>query len=204
MPEFIDDILHSPLLPDWLLVVVAVITGYIAWGALSATERQAGIASDALTKLQRAFVVIESFDWRWYEDKNSGYGRYAVTPVLINAGNTSTVSLSYRFEIVTTEAELPDSFTFPYKRPSFESFIGPQQRLRLNQIDLPENLITDAQSGEVFVYIYGRVEYRDVFEGTPQHVTTFCAQLTNITGTATVPQTIHMIWQIHRIHNSAD
>jgi hypothetical protein len=56
-----------------------------------AATKSANVASDALIKLERAFIVFKLFKWVAYADpERHGRWRYRITPVLENTGRTQT------------------------------------------------------------------------------------------------------------------
>ena len=67
---------------------------------------------------------------------------------------------------------IPDGFTYPDAghAPITPVVIGPKQDVSIGPLDIP---VADIQAKK-HLYFWGWMEYYDIFENSPRHLTEFC------------------------------
>jgi len=158
--------------------------------SIEAAEKSAATARDALVTTERAFVFLEDFD------TNPSYGRRGSTtgighggwevrqfierPRWRNNGNTPTKDdMTVIVNWVPWVGDLPQGFSYAYGedvKPT-PMFLGPNATEWSEAIELNAREATLVLDGKQNIFIWGRVEYRDVFNKTPIHYTEWCYRL---------------------------
>jgi hypothetical protein len=148
-----------------------------------AAKQSADVARDSLIHTQRAYVRVANFPWLWRGDTDRpGKFFYDITPIIENAGNTQTVDAKINVNWALRDDPLPEGFDFPFVAQHGFTLIGAHQSVGAsNAVILDDDLLL-VQSGTKYFYIWGVVNYRDVFPGTPERVTEFCAQISRVIG----------------------
>lgn len=160
--------------------------------AANAATRSATAAENAIVKLERAFVAVGGFPWLWHHDTDrSGKFWYSIHPLIENRGNTPTKDMRIVVNSALRDSELPDNFEFPYSSEPGPSFIPPNGNMSGGERILLDDDLLAVQRGEKFFYIWGKIEYRDIFDGTPTHTTLFCTQISKVLGNPLDPTTPH-------------
>jgi hypothetical protein len=137
----------------------------------------------ALVSVQRAFVFVKDFDVSRKSDNNgqlTGGLRFAfhwenggATPT-----NNMTSLISYKWYLKTPPLDFWHS---EYGR-SQGLFVGPKSVTRSVPIDVPYQDIQHVHDRKGHSYFWGWAKYRDTFSGTPEHITRFCYELTEVNG----------------------
>lgn len=80
------------------------------------------------------------------------------------------------------DVDLPSDFDFavPDDRPSV--FMGPQSTMSSSGLALTADELMAVRENKKFLYFWGRVDYRDIFDGTPDHVTKFSLHIRDFRG----------------------
>jgi hypothetical protein len=173
--KFIDE--NTAALTAIGTLVIAAFTGTL-W---MATSRQARLASDTLIANQRAFVFVPNISPLWELDNATGLYNWRLRPVLRNTGDTPTRNMTMYVECEIRNNPIPDQYSFTPQAqnaatgtipPKFELAGGQAPRMPGAAIT-PQDII-DAQNGRKFIYLWGVIEYNDVFPGTRQHTTRYC------------------------------
>ncbi len=137
-----------------------------------ATEKAANIAHDALVTGNRAFVIPDAIGFLWHTDDKGANIWWEIAPGWLNAGNTRTNGLTVNVNSYFEDAALPDNWSFPpYPGPSTTFFLGPKQSTRGDPIIKTGAELRAVKSGTKHLYIWGSARYKDIFTGTPEHVT---------------------------------
>jgi hypothetical protein len=190
---------------EWLAIFTAALVAVSAVQIffLGRADRTARISADAarlssdtsreaLTKSQRAFVRVRAFPWLWREDTDRpGKFFFDIMPEIENAGSTPTVEASLVRSYALTDEPLPRGFTFPYEDLPGTAIVGPQQVLTLSNIPILDDDLLAVQRGTKFFYIWGTIDYRDVFDSTPVHTTEFGVQIGRVMGNPLDPRDPH-------------
>jgi hypothetical protein len=77
------------------------------------------------------------------------------------------------------QGDLPNGFPYSYGEGVEPSpmFLGPQATEWSEAMNIPANVATAALKGGDNVFVWGRVEYRDIFDNTPLHFTEWCYKM---------------------------
>ena len=173
-----------------------------------AANRSAKIAEDSIVKLQRASVFMADINFNWHPDTaREGKFWWHFRPVLQNAGNTQTREMTTNVCFEFRDTPLPKDFSFPVNKDSFPAIVPPHGAVYGSSFPLLDDQMIEIQKGEKFFYIYGTITYRDVFDDTPIHTTTFCRQVMSLLGNYTRPdkEVTEMFFGIvFPEHNTAD
>jgi hypothetical protein len=182
-----------------------------------AGERQIKIASKAanvteaaLLKLERAFVHPKDMfvRWHWYLDIEPKSYFWKIRPIYENAGSSSTVELITNINSALLDQPLPDDFPFPLAENRFTAFIGAKSTINGGVIEIKAADLIAIRNGSKHFYFWGLLRYNDIFDGSPEHVTTFCREIVDITGNPFNPSEegnpVNLTFSMTDRYNSAD
>lgn len=195
---------HQWISPEWAMVILTTVyvclTGfyaYVSHKTLKTIEQQAEsnakqfrlqlaeakksadaalAGAEAVMSAERARIVC-SFN-------TSGSTSHYMT--IRNCGRTPALLIDVKFirkhVPITNDPHLPDSPNFGRATEFIHKRIlcagdkwEPQDyRVRVSAAELTEELCRRVESGQTRFYVYGRVEYRDVFRNDALHETRFC------------------------------
>jgi hypothetical protein len=164
-------------------VAVAVFT-WLLWDSTrklwKASERQLSLTKLSLHATQAAVVFIRNFESTHLPSTPDPVTALRVTIVMENAGPTAAINLKSHINFTAPSAELDDT-SFDYadiEGPGGTSTVlGPKQVSELSAFDFPIELLLKLRSRERHGYLYGWIEYDDVFDDTARHRTEFCFKL---------------------------
>jgi hypothetical protein len=190
----------------WLVIVGAAQIGasllafWVGWRAANAAKQAANAAKDsaetashALLAAQRPFLMVQEVDtlrlmegepWHMAKPWDSGdtLKQVGVTFVIRwkNFGSTPAVDVQGRFEVKKIKLGEPSDFELlPIKPSAPVTFVAPQASVGTpTGAELTWDEINALALGELTVYVYGRMQYRDTFPDTPIHYTDVCARVT--------------------------
>lgn len=152
--------------------------------ATEAAAKSANVAEQALTQLERPFVVFK----RTNSNQLPG-GGIRLTIDWVNSGSSPTQFMVQGINVKITDQDLPENFSFPdfqYQR-LIRSVLGPGAELRSGSIDLSIIQISAQIAGTHRIFLWCWTEYDDIFPETPRHRTEHCFEI-KITGTAARPE----------------
>jgi len=178
----------------FLAVAFAVQAFYFAL-ALRAVRRSTQVGQRNAVAAQRAFVYLGEF--AWFNDGNN----VRITPVWANAGTTPSKSLRVSTNWKASQGELAADFVYIYARPPEPLFLGPSARAELGTVVIPMRDIEAALTGNVFLYVWGRAAYEDVFDDSKPHFFEFCHRI--VVG-GTTPNNIALTFVQHGLRNCTD
>lgn len=165
---------------DGLLTAVA--TGVIACFTIilaRVTSRQVGLTKDELTTTQRAFVFLENFDTDVAVRNDNAITKFIVKLLWKNAGTTPTRNMIVQANWTEIGAPLPPAGALERYDDHLKltMFLGPQATEWSTPIDIPPSVATSAWKGNTTIFIWGRVDYEDIFAGTKPHFTRWCYRI---------------------------
>jgi hypothetical protein len=201
------------LLVLWTLYFTRV-AAVAAKDAANAAIKQVELSRQALMETERAFVFVSKMhaiagfsaskqkviDWTFYL-------------IWENSGNTPTRNMKMGTNWHSFDNELPDDFDFPEVggRP-FEvpMMLGPKATTWSGECVIPIEVLEDVRMGKKHVYLWGWVEYNDVFDGSKRHRTESCTHLI-VAGDPKIHQhgpnnepMVPFLYNGHRFFNGAD
>jgi hypothetical protein len=144
---------------------------------------------------QRAFVYLGELTW--FNDGTN----VRIGPVWANAGTTSSKSLRITTNWKASHGELAADFAYIYARAPEPLFLGPNGRAEIGTIVIPMRDVEAALEGNVFLYVWGRAAYEDVFDGSKPHFFEFCHR---VVVTGTTPNNISLAFVQHGLRNCTD
>jgi hypothetical protein len=148
-----------------------------------ATDKLWRAGRDALVTTERAFV--------WLDDFNSDdhmitpragafeFARLVIKLRWRNSGDTPTKDMAISVNWIDRADDLPADFVYDYgeNHVPFRMFLAPQATEWSEPIRIPSPIATRVLREQTRVYIWGRVDYRDIFEDTPQRYTEWCYRM---------------------------
>jgi hypothetical protein len=160
-------------------VITAVATGFIA--AFTIVLARVAREQSASTKaLQRAFLFLEG--WKFLSHTSTdGSVWWSFHFTWRNSGASPALHAKFYTAIYLEETELPKDFRFPIG-PASELFVGPHATVSTGNFGVSASNLIAVRDNRKFLYFWGRVDYRDIFEGTPDHVTKFAIQILDFRG----------------------
>ncbi|MGO9771436.1 MAG: hypothetical protein ACLPSW_18160 [Roseiarcus sp.] len=151
----------------------------VANRSADAANRSARIATESLFTLQRAFVGVRGFQGLSHLNPTTGKVWWSFHTTWENSGASPTKSLRFYIGRYLENVDIPPTFKFDIpediKRPIF--FLGPRATLGGAEIHVEGDDLLAVQNGSKFLYLWGRADYRDLFDGTPDHVTKFFVKI---------------------------
>jgi|GEM_PF-4452207 len=164
---------------DWVIAASAAVYAFFAVRQWQAIRHQANIAQEALVANRRAFVFTTGYTQFWERDPSSGLYNWRFRPILRNSGDTPTKNLRMYVQCEVRDTILPPGHGFAYQAADTAGGTIPP-RLDVNGGQVPRGQaitppdIRDAQTGKKFIYMWGWIEYFDVFPNTKKHITRYC------------------------------
>jgi hypothetical protein len=152
-----------------------------------AAQTSIQITKDSLLYVQRAFISTPSFDANRLTapgtSKMDGSMRFAFA--WENGGTTPTKDMTMHISERWFPNPLPKDFDFadyPKGSVPLKMFVGPKASARSipNFVSAHDIVAIHNHSGHL--YFWGWARYKDVFPNTPEHVTRFCWELTDVNG----------------------
>lgn len=176
---------------------------------LGEIRRQADLAHESLTRLERPYVLMQYILTASHPDWDKGRdGRYwySFHPVFSNSGNTPAKDMFIVLEYVVRDTPLPEGFDFPLSNPPIPAIIGSNGTVQatVNEMRMLDDVMLSVQQGTKYCYIWGKVTYRDNFTATPEHTTHFCNYLGSIGGNPLDPPNVDISFFTYSHHNSYD
>ena len=168
-------------------VLAALTLGLIVTGAIQVYWMRQTV-SDATAQhviSNRAFVFLENFENIFNTSTVPGNPRvdarissdFPIVSKWKNSGRTPSKNLTLRVNVRVQPGELPTDFEYSYGDPPIRTVIGPNA----NEWNAPMFIGVDeanrAARGETNIYVWGRADYWDVFDGTPARFTEFCSRV---------------------------
>jgi hypothetical protein len=179
--------------------------------ASNAAREAANTAHEALVKSQRAFVRISGFPWLWRPDlSRPGKYVYDIAPAVENGGDTPTVDMTINVNSALRDSPLPENFDFPYQsKDPGKTLVGGRQSITASNSVISDEDLLAVQNGKKFFYLWGTITYRDVFDGTPVHVTEYASEVGRVMGNPLDPRdpesakgtTVEIYFRIYKSHN---
>jgi hypothetical protein len=173
-------VINNPVITALSTLIIAAFTIVLA----GATSKQALLTREALVADKRAFVFATGFHPYWELDKTTGAYNWRFRPIWQNSGDTPTKALKLYAACEVRNTILPAGYNFSCLPQNMgNGLIGPKQTAQGGAAPLlpatgvsPQDIM-DAQAGRKFIYLWGGVEYFDVFPKTPKRITRFCWQI---------------------------
>jgi hypothetical protein len=165
-----------------LLVIVGATQAVFLWRAVKETGESTRISKQALVDVQRAFVFIKMFEVSVINNN------IVIMPQWENSGYTPATQKINWVSWQTFVGEIPPNFyTFDFNaqgRPVPAgsedlppTFIGPHATQFADALTIPIAIMEEVRTWNQRLFVWGWIEYRDAFDGTPIHRTEFCNEV---------------------------
>jgi hypothetical protein len=135
---------------------------------------------DAMFISNRAFVFLKKIEWRFLGQKSTHtIVSWTFTPQWENGGNTPTKYTANRINYVAVDRAVDSTFEWPDvgDLEVGHTMIGPKAIMHGAQLDITVDVLDKIKAQELHAYIWGWVEYNDVFPRTPRHRSEFCVEI---------------------------
>jgi hypothetical protein len=133
-------------------------------------EGSVNLSREDLVTTQQAFIFLDDFDVDWARTT------VIVKPQGANGGKSPPRDMVVKVDWtwVHFQAELAADFDYPYSRPAMKMLVGPETTEWSAPIEIPRNIANEAVNGTRTIYVYGRVDYLDIFDRAKPHFTEWC------------------------------
>jgi len=203
-PSYFRRLIAPENLPNLILCFAGTAGVIAAIYTLRAINRQADLMENSLIAVQRAFIFFRGMDTTGMINASSNKViEWHVQLQWENSGTTPSKDLEMLINWQFGDKPIPIGFDFPNHAPEVPYVLGPKATVFCGPVKIPVAVLLGIQQGTVHAYIWGTARYRDVFKGTPQHVTKFCWKITGVLGDPTT-QNMTFTWAAHEEHNCAD
>jgi hypothetical protein len=202
---------HQLLVGRWTLFVLATYTAFTGYQACL-TRKAISISEDALASVQRAFVFPGNVRTQTFGDPVNGITSFSLRFSWDNSGTTPAIHVRSHISYEPMTSELPANFSFPDRWPpkgrrvNTPTMIAPRGGIDaiVGPISIDDFRLMKSQN--VHLYFWGWARYRDVFSGTPEHLTEMCYELTDFNGDlfSTKPVMLEPILTSCNVHNCYD
>ena len=153
------------------------------WAAMGASRAaraardQARMSRESLVSSERAFVFVQNFHAEPVHDPgedNTILG-WNIFVEWKNSGKTTTKNCVQRGNYKEFNRPLSADFDFPNLEVSEYQWtlIGPNASIQSGKYFIPIDKVLKIRAGELHAYVWGWIEYNDVFQNTPRHRTEY-------------------------------
>ena len=173
-----------------VLATGTVLLAIYTYRLYAETRKAVDDAHTALVDVQRAFVTVDDLKITSLPKDAIVPELWEITPILENGGNTNTKDMTFFpgigwFEINSSpiiasivDSGDPDKVDIAFEEgKKFPASLGPKSSIPMNTYIITKEDAQNIRDGKLLVYILGQAKYRDVFDGTPEHITKFCFRL---------------------------
>jgi len=166
-------------------LAVAQESALAAKNGAAAAGRSADLARAAMVLTQGARMTFADVGKDCTFNADGTLAGLTVRIVWQNTGNTPAENVQHYAWIGVGE-DIPASFG-ERDQPGDPSVVGTAVRLYSGTLDVRQDEIADIVSGKLKLFLWGWVEYDDVFDETPRHRTEYCAVMRAPTGPHRAP-----------------
>ncbi|MBM6576326.1 hypothetical protein KCP91_08070 [Microvirga sp. SRT01] len=151
-----------------------------AEGSAEASRLQNKLSKDALVLTERAYITQSK---HMVTSRVSPEGEIVAIDLSVhwtNEGNTPAIDTASNLNWRLWPEPLHKDFDFPEvvkDRYGIRSVVGPTMFRPSYSVELFRDTLIAIANGSLFFYVWGWMEYHDVFEGTPRHRTEFAFQV---------------------------
>jgi hypothetical protein len=149
-----------------------------------AAHQSARIAEDSLIKLQRAFVGLQQIRYLSHIGPDDKIW-WSIHVVWENFGASRAKNVKVYVAKYYEDKDMDDNFPFTVPEQKKGTFIGPKAVIGSGELRITGDELVEVRDGKKFLYFWGRIDYRDIFENTPDHVTKFLTRVVDIRGDPT-------------------
>jgi hypothetical protein len=152
---------------------------YVGWRQATWIKRTVDDSNRQHVISNRAFVFLENIEETSataFRDHHSAATLVdvKVVPRWKNSGDTPTRNLVIQINSRLIVGDLPKGFEYDYTGTPFRTMIGPKANEWNSPVEFSNDDADTALNGRGHLYIWGRADYEDIFDGTPKRFTEFC------------------------------
>ena len=160
-------------------VLTAVATGFIA--AFTIILARLAREQHHTTKiLQRAFLALLGWKFLSHTAPDDKVW-WSMDFTWKNSGVSPAIHARFYTDRYLEDVEMPENFQFRIGTTN-EIFVGPQATIGTGNIGVTAEDLIAVRERRKFLYFWGRVDYSDIFENTPRHITKFAFQVLDFRG----------------------
>lgn len=182
----------------------AVFGAKAAQDSANAAKASADVARQALVNAQRAFVFINKIEQARIAPTGTEVTAWDFLVEFKNSGNTPTKTMTFHLNIKAFDGQLPDGFDFSDLANGSENtvgFIPPQSTAGATDLVVPVQDIEAVIAGSKTLFIWGWIEYDDMFENTPIHRVEYADQIFIVGDAKTDKNRVqHRLYRRHNRH----
>lgn len=171
----------DPVAAFTLVLAVATLgLWYFTWRMWRTTRNAVLDAARQHAVSNRAFVYLRNLATVAFCDLKEGRSElsdWRITLEWKNSGNTPAKNGMVSLDWNITEGALPADFQYSYSNPVQIIFVGPQAKISCGTIDVPNAELTKVAQGTQRIFIWGCIQYRDIFPKSRAHHTKFCVEV---------------------------
>jgi hypothetical protein len=149
----------------------------VAREAANAAAKSAAASARAVVDIQRALIVPTQFHSTAIV-RNDRVIAYRITAVFENTGTTVARRFTGTASIVMWKGLLPEDFKYPDRMEAIapNAFVAPRLKIPF-PVDIAIQDLLDIMNKKMRGFIYGWVEYDDVFTSSARRRTEFCVEI---------------------------
>ncbi|HYY36314.1 MAG TPA: hypothetical protein VE801_01145 [Xanthobacteraceae bacterium] len=149
----------------------------VAQEAANAAAKSAAASARAVVDMQRALIVPTQFQSTAIV-RNDRVIAYRITAVFENTGTTVARRFTGTANIVMWKGPLPEDFKYPDRMEAIapNAFVAPRLKIPF-PVDIAIQDLLDIMNKKMRGFIYGWVEYDDVFTSSARRRTEFCVEI---------------------------
>jgi hypothetical protein len=160
----------ATLFIGFFTLVLGVATVYL-WDA---GERQLAQSRESMQRQLRAYVTVENAKIEPIPASDmDGIARARISVSLKNSGATPTRHMVACTSWKLFDQEIPEGYDFPDIEPEERMLIPPNDSVGGWVFVIPQSDVEKVVKESGYLYVWGWVDYNDVFDGTPRHTTEY-------------------------------
>lgn len=154
----------------WLLVR----SENVARESANAAKKAAQAAENSLIKLQRPFIGLQQIRYLSHRDLVTNKVFWTFHVLWENSGGSPTKNLRFYVHRYLSDKDIPTDYKFALSaEPRPITHLMPNAVKGTGELPVTGDDLVAVREGKKFLYLWGRADYRDLFDGTPDHVTKF-------------------------------
>jgi hypothetical protein len=141
-------------------------------------RRSADVAENALTKLQRAFLFPHEVQPTIIHDENRVWS-WIIRFEWQNTGSSPAKDMRLHVSWEHFQDDIPEDFTFPDVglQVHHPVYLPPKGKTMTGPLEIDVAVLEAVRVGHIRPFFWGWATYRDIFEGTPLHITKFFREI---------------------------
>ena len=187
----------------------------VAKDAAAAARDQVRLSCHAMESTERAMVFhSKTHAMAGIKGSTNEVIDWTIFAIFENAGSTPTRWMRMHTNWFYFAGGIPDDYNFPDLGATAGSVpisMGPKGITWSGECEIPIDKVLATRNGEGQLFVWGWVEYDDIFEGTPRHRTEYCFEV-KVPGIPTIhtaegnPEGAHVPfrYQGYKKHNGTD